>query len=158
MPFVNALSTTFRAVSYSKGGANPPAAADAQPGPMGRWAPAVPRETPRLATGARVLGPAQADRPNHATPRPGRDGIGRRVFDAMAERVRHAGEPWITFFEPSELAREMLELGFGEMNDLDHAEIHARYLLGRADGLRVGSLARLASARVTAARVHPPGP
>jgi len=85
---------------------------------------------------------------DYATPRPEHDPIGSRVFDAMAGRVEQAGEPWISCFEPDDLARELRAAGFGEVLDLGQAEIHARYFEGRRDGLSVGRLARLACAMV----------
>ena len=86
---------------------------------------------------------------DYATPRPVSDGVGRRVFDAMAERVGRTGEPWITFFDAPQLARELLDLGLGTVEDLGQEEIRARYLRDRSDDLRTGSLARLAIAWVT---------
>ena len=73
----------------------------------------------------------------------------RFIFDAMARRVRKAGEPFRTFFEPGELAGEMTRMGFHATEDLGGAEVNARYFSGRTDGLRVpGILGRLISARV----------
>jgi methyltransferase (TIGR00027 family) len=78
----------------------------------------------------------------------------RLVFDALARRVAAAGEPWQAFFEPAQLDRELRQMGFGEVDDLGEQEINARYFHGRADGLRVGSLAHLLSAWV--GPLHPP--
>jgi O-methyltransferase involved in polyketide biosynthesis len=62
----------------------------------------------------------------------------RLAFNALAERVAAAGEPFQTFFEPSVLISELRRLGFGSFEDLGGEEINARYFAGRADGLRVG--------------------
>jgi len=70
------------------------------------------------------------------------------VFEAMAQRVAAAGEPWRAFFDPSRLAETLRTMGFGQVEDLGGEEINARYFQGRADGLRVGTLAHLMMARV----------
>jgi methyltransferase (TIGR00027 family) len=72
--------------------------------------------------------------------------IARRVFEAFAERVAAVGEPWTTFFTPEALDTALGRLGFGDVEDLDGDAINARYFANRSDGLRVGSLARLARA------------
>ena len=72
----------------------------------------------------------------------------RKAFDALADRVARAGEPFRLFFEPAELAGMLGELGFRAIEDLDAAEIDRRYFGDRSDGLRVGGLAHLVSARV----------
>ena len=76
------------------------------------------------------------------------DARGRAVFEAMAERVSAAGEPWQTTFVPEDLARELRALGFTDVEDLGAKEIEARYLTGRKDGLRVGTIGRLIRAVV----------
>jgi O-methyltransferase involved in polyketide biosynthesis len=65
------------------------------------------------------------------------------VFDAMALRVRAAGEPWIGFFEPTELVAELQTLGFAHVVPWDEPAVNRRYFVGRTDGLRVGALTRL---------------
>jgi methyltransferase (TIGR00027 family) len=72
----------------------------------------------------------------------------RLVFDALANRVASAGEPWRTFFDPVELTKDLRAMGFGHVEDIGPAEINARYFKDRADGLRVGSLSHLMNARV----------
>ena len=73
----------------------------------------------------------------------------RMALDAFAARVAKAGEPWITFFKPDELAVELRSVGFNEIEDLGPVEINERYFKDRADGLKVGTLAHLMRARVT---------
>jgi len=72
----------------------------------------------------------------------------RAAFDALASRVARAGEPFRLFFEPAELAAILRALGFRDIEDLDSAEIDRRYFGGRVDGLCVGGLAHLVSARL----------
>ncbi|HTS48108.1 MAG TPA: class I SAM-dependent methyltransferase [Bryobacteraceae bacterium] len=72
----------------------------------------------------------------------------KAAFDALANRVARAGEPFQLFFEPDELGATLTGLGFHEIEDLDAAAIDRRYFSNRPDGLRVGGLAHLVSARV----------
>jgi methyltransferase (TIGR00027 family) len=73
----------------------------------------------------------------------------RLAFNALAERVAAAGEPFQTFFDPSALMSELRRLGFGSFENLGGDEIYTRYFAGRADGLRVsGGAGRLMKARV----------
>jgi methyltransferase (TIGR00027 family) len=73
--------------------------------------------------------------------------VERMVLDEFSRRVAAAGEPWTTFFKPIELVGQLREIGFSEVEDLGPDEINARYFSGRADGLNVGTLARLCRAR-----------
>lgn len=73
----------------------------------------------------------------------------RFVFDAVARRVRRAGEPFRTFFDSGDLVGELARAGFHSIENLGAAEINARYFSGRTDGLRVpGILGRLIGAQV----------
>jgi methyltransferase (TIGR00027 family) len=69
--------------------------------------------------------------------------MSRLAFAAMAARVRAAGEPWTTFFDPAELMRRMRDLGFATVEDLSGEALNDRYFAGRSDGLRVGSAGRI---------------
>ena len=72
----------------------------------------------------------------------------RSRFDALAQRVESAGEPWQAFFDPALLTRDLQAMGFGYVEDNGPEEINARYFKDRKDGLRVGSLSHIMSARV----------
>ncbi len=75
-------------------------------------------------------------------------GVRQRIaFEAMAERVAAAGEPWRTFFEPAALRGHLLAVGFADVEDLDGDALNARYFAARSDGLRVGSVGRIVTAR-----------
>ncbi|MCF8034252.1 MAG: SAM-dependent methyltransferase [Desulfarculaceae bacterium] len=76
------------------------------------------------------------------------DQRGRTVFDILSGWSADAGEPWLSTFDPLALGRQLRALGFGRVDDLSPEEINARYFAGRSDGLAVGSLYRLLSARV----------
>ena len=70
---------------------------------------------------------------------------------AHAERawaVAAAGEPWLTYFAPDELAGELRALGFTEIEDLGPREIAARYLGVPGSGrTRGGHLIRATNVR-----------
>ncbi len=74
----------------------------------------------------------------------------RMAFNALAERVARAGEPFQLFFTPDELDAEFHRAGFRRFEQLDSADINERYFAGRADGLKLPSpgLGRLATAWV----------
>ena len=73
--------------------------------------------------------------------------IEKVVFWAMARRVATTGEPWRATFVPRELVELLREMGFTRVEELRARAIDARYFANRADGLRVGTLAALISAR-----------
>jgi methyltransferase (TIGR00027 family) len=56
----------------------------------------------------------------------------RAWLQARAERVAKIGEPWLTYFEPDEIAGELTGLGFREITDLGPAGLAARFF-GRPD-------------------------
>jgi methyltransferase (TIGR00027 family) len=68
------------------------------------------------------------------------------TFHDVSSQVARRGEPWLTLFEPSPLARDLRGLGFTRIEDLGPDEIHARYFTNRTDDLRLNGLARLAKA------------
>ncbi len=72
----------------------------------------------------------------------------RSRFDALAQRVASAGEPWRAFFDPPLLTEDLRGMGFGYVEDNGPEEINARYFKDRKDGLRVGSLSHLMKAQV----------
>jgi methyltransferase (TIGR00027 family) len=76
------------------------------------------------------------------------DKIGRRALDGLTQRVGAAGEPWQAFFDPADLQKELLALGFSQAQDLGRDAINQRYFKDRKDGLRVGSVCRLMCAQV----------
>lgn len=68
-------------------------------------------------------------------------------FDALASRVAAAGEPFVGFFDPAELARDLKLMGFAYMEDLGAQEINARFFNHRSDSLQTGGVGRLMCAR-----------
>jgi methyltransferase (TIGR00027 family) len=67
----------------------------------------------------------------------------RAVFEALGERVRSAGEPFQSAFDPAELISQLKSLGFQFAEDFSTEALNTRYLAGRTDGLRVGQLAHV---------------
>jgi methyltransferase (TIGR00027 family) len=85
---------------------------------------------------------------DYTVPRASLKWMERIALDVLSRRVA-AGEPFVTSFEPGELAEALRAIGFRELEDIGTPEINDRYFKDRADGLRVGgSLARLMAARV----------
>lgn len=72
--------------------------------------------------------------------------LARRIYDEMARRVAAAGEPWVSSFSPAALADNLRAAGFTTVRDRSGDEINAELFADRADGLRVGGMARLMTA------------
>jgi len=51
----------------------------------------------------------------------------RAALEERAARVAKIGEPWLTYFEPPEIAGLLTELGFREIEDLGPAQLAARF-------------------------------
>jgi methyltransferase (TIGR00027 family) len=59
----------------------------------------------------------------------------RALHEQRAARVAALGEPWLTYFNPSDLARDLGALGLSEIEDLGPGEMSSRYFSGlRHDG------------------------
>jgi methyltransferase (TIGR00027 family) len=76
--------------------------------------------------------------------------VGRKAFDALAERVAAAGEPFQLFFTPEEMEGELRQAGFQRIEQLDSDQLNEIYFKDRADGLKLSAvkLGRLATAWV----------
>jgi methyltransferase (TIGR00027 family) len=76
--------------------------------------------------------------------------VGRKAFDALAERVAAAGEPFQLFFTPEEMEAELRRAGFGRCEQLDSDRLNELYFKDREDGLKLSAvkLGRLATAWV----------
>ena len=75
---------------------------------------------------------------------------GRKAFDALAERVAAAGEPFRLFFTPEEMEGELGRMGFRSCEQLDSDRLNEIYFKDREDGLRLSAvkLGRLVTAWV----------
>ena len=65
-----------------------------------------------------------------------------------ARRTAALGEPWVTFFEPARLERDLRRMGFTAIEQLTPADANRRYFAERRDGLQVGPTGHLMKARV----------
>ncbi|PYM09006.1 MAG: SAM-dependent methyltransferase [Candidatus Rokuibacteriota bacterium] len=73
----------------------------------------------------------------------------RRIgFLLLAHRLKAAGEPWRTWFDPTVLARDLRELGFTQLEDLDAATLDARYFDGGEGPLGGRSVAHVMTAKM----------
>lgn len=85
---------------------------------------------------------------DYAEPIEALDATQRANFDAMAERVAAAGEPFRSFFEPATLARDLYALGFSAVEDFNANALNLRYFANRADGLKLRGRAHVVKACV----------
>jgi len=69
-----------------------------------------------------------------------------RAFDLLSHRAALAGEPFKTFFHPSELKDRLRDMGFVRIEDLGPVELNDRYFRGRTDELRVGGISHVMNA------------
>lgn len=76
--------------------------------------------------------------------------VQRKAFDALAERVAEAGEPFRIFFTREELDEELRAAGFNQVRQHTPDQLNELYFAGRSDGLRLPTpgLAMLATAWV----------
>ncbi|MBW1780597.1 MAG: class I SAM-dependent methyltransferase [Deltaproteobacteria bacterium] len=72
----------------------------------------------------------------------------RFAREYLARRVAAMGEPWITYFDPVSLARDLRRMGFNQVEDLGPQEAKDRYFKDRTDGLSISGSSRLMKARV----------
>jgi O-methyltransferase involved in polyketide biosynthesis len=63
-------------------------------------------------------------------------GDDQQVFAMSAAAAAARSEPWVSFFEPAELASHLKELGFARVEHFSPADANVRYFAGRSDGLR----------------------
>lgn len=66
----------------------------------------------------------------------------------LAERVAGLGEPFVSHFDPVQLAAEVAALGFSATSDFGAREANERYFAGRTDGFAVRGSTRIMTARV----------
>ena len=62
----------------------------------------------------------------------------RARLTAMAESAAARGEPWLSFFDPPELAAILRDKGFGDIEDLGFADVIKRYSPELGSGLQSG--------------------
>jgi len=67
---------------------------------------------------------------------------------SIADRAAAAGEPWLTFFDPEDLARVLREAGFSAVQFLTREQAELRYFTGRSDALHTPRRVSIATATV----------
>ena len=70
------------------------------------------------------------------------------LVEALAERARLVGEPWISFYRPADIERHLQDAGFVNIVHFGPEEAAARYLQGRSDGLLLPAYFRMVHARL----------
>jgi methyltransferase (TIGR00027 family) len=85
---------------------------------------------------------------DYAVPPSSQNFIRRFVFRLLAHRMAVIGEPWQTFFDPQQLAMELKDIGFTQVEDIGPEDINARFFNDRTDKLKVGSFGHLMKAKI----------
>ncbi|AZO43044.1 SAM-dependent methyltransferase [Mesorhizobium sp. M7D.F.Ca.US.005.01.1.1] len=83
---------------------------------------------------------------DYSEPAENRDAAGQAALAFHAARVASVGEPWISFFVPTDLEKSLRELGFDEIEDLERSDIAAR-LSGAPKGPTANSGGHIIRAR-----------
>ena len=66
------------------------------------------------------------------------DPVERVINEVMEQRIAALGEPWLSAFDPTDLQKQLLELGFSTAESATPEDLNARYFARRKDGLRTG--------------------
>lgn len=69
--------------------------------------------------------------------------IERAISEVIEQQVVALGEPWLSAFDPAQLQRQLLELGFRSAETATPEDLNARYFARRKDGLRTGGGVRI---------------
>ena len=72
----------------------------------------------------------------------------RSAREYLAHRVAAMGEPWITYFDPTSLARDLREMGFTQVVDFGPEAANDHYFKNRTDGFSISGTSRLMKAHV----------
>jgi len=70
------------------------------------------------------------------------------LVSAMAARAASVGEPWLSYFEPTDLDRHLRTAGFGKVMHFDQKQATVRYLQDRADGLTLPAYFHMITAQL----------
>ena len=74
--------------------------------------------------------------------------VDRVIDEVIGRQAAEAGEPWLSTFDPAQLQRQLLALGFGSAVSVTPDDLNARYFARRKDGLRTGGSFRIMRACV----------
>lgn len=69
--------------------------------------------------------------------------VERVINEVLEQQLATLGEPWLSTFDPAQLQRQLLELGFRTAESAAPEELNARYFARRKDGLRTGGGIRI---------------
>jgi methyltransferase (TIGR00027 family) len=69
--------------------------------------------------------------------------VERAINEVMEQQIAALGEPWLSNFDPMQLQRQLLELGFSSAASATPDELNLRYFARRKDGLRTGGGVRI---------------
>jgi methyltransferase (TIGR00027 family) len=72
----------------------------------------------------------------------------RLVFYLLSQKIRRAGEPWKSFYDPNSLMKDLKAIGFTQAQDIGPEEINALFFKNRTDKLLVGNFGHLMKAQV----------
>ncbi|MBL0094649.1 MAG: class I SAM-dependent methyltransferase [Piscinibacter sp.] len=64
--------------------------------------------------------------------------VERVINEVIGQQVAALGEPWLSTFDPTQLQKQLLDLGFGSAESATPESLNARYFARRKDGLRAG--------------------
>ena len=67
------------------------------------------------------------------------DAADRPGLEGAARGAQASGTPWVSFFTPLEIVTLARDAGFTDAQYVSTADLAARYLAGRTDGLRAAS-------------------
>ena len=73
--------------------------------------------------------------------------IERVINEVVEQQIAALGEPWLSTFDPTQLQRQLCELGFSSAESATPDDLNARYFARRKDGLRTGGGVRIMCAR-----------
>jgi methyltransferase (TIGR00027 family) len=71
------------------------------------------------------------------------------LVKGLAARASTSQEPWLSFYEPAEMGRVLVDAGFGDIVHFGKEEATERYLRSRTDGLRLPAYFQMIKARTT---------
>ena len=69
------------------------------------------------------------------------------LVNGLAARASTSQEPWLSFYEPAEMERVLVDAGFGDIVHFGTEEALERYLRSRTDGLRLPAYFQMIKAR-----------
>lgn len=72
----------------------------------------------------------------------------RLVFYLLSQKVKKAGEPWKSFYDPNSLIKNLKTIGFSKAEDIGPEGINELFFKNRTDNLLVGNLGHLMKAEV----------